>query len=91
MEVTLGCDEDDFLHVQLDASLLNVPEVAQVNDSGDGSWKQALQVRAHVCRIVLLIEGVLFGVPLRQLEACSPGPRASNVALVPLPPGPAPG
>jgi len=51
MEVTLGCDEDDFLHVQLDASLLNVPEVAQVNDSGDGSWKHALQVRAHVCRI----------------------------------------
>ena len=51
MEVTLGSDEDDSLHVQLDASLLNVPDVAQVNDSGDGNWKHALQVRAHACKM----------------------------------------
>ena len=46
LQVSLGHDEDDCLELLLLPSLLDPPEVACVRDNGDGSWRDALDVKS---------------------------------------------
>lgn len=46
MQVTLGEDDDDSLHVELLPSLLVLPEVGHVSDSENGRWKEEVSVRS---------------------------------------------
>jgi hypothetical protein len=97
MQVTLGHDPDDSLDVHLEASLLSAPEVPQINDGGDGSWKQALlvcvcvraraRVRACVCvcvcvRVcVCVCVCVCFAAAVAALRAAPRGAVATHLVL----------